>query len=189
MDAFQGPSARHTGASNDSCTSAAALTMRLRDRLDEPETLQSQIAEARVIIRTPAQRPVKFSVRGSDWQIVDAGVAPTHVTLRCEFPILVAVAAVPMLGIIMPFIGESHANAIAGKGPQLFDESVVEFLGPFALQKLPHLFATDRKLRAIAPARVFGVDEHDTLRIASIPRVLGHAYLLCCTLRSKRWKG
>src|SRR4029079_15625526 len=84
-------------------------------------SLQSEIAQSRVLIRTPAERPMIFSLRFFDWKIVNAGVPAQHQSVLIKFPVLVAVRAEPMSGIIVPFTGETHRDAIAVVGPQFFD--------------------------------------------------------------------
>jgi hypothetical protein len=70
-----------------------------------------------------------------------------------------------------------------------FDQTVVEFPGPLARQKLAHLFAPDREFGAVAPARVFGVNQHDPIGIARIPGILRHAHFLGGGFRGKGWHG
>src|SRR3954465_11936302 len=91
-----------------------------------------------------------------------------------------------MSGIIMPFVGETHRNAIAVVRPEFFDEPVVQLSGPFAREKFDDLLSPDRKFGAISPLRVDGVSERDFSRIARIPGVLCQTDLLGRSLASKR---
>src|SRR5580693_1738968 len=97
-----------------------------------------------------SERPQELAVRCLDWHIIDAGVAAHHQALGVEFPVLIAIAAKPLAGVIMPFVGKSHRDAWPVAGPQFFDQAVIEFLGPLAQQKLSHLLASNWKLGAIA---------------------------------------
>lgn len=101
-----------------------------------------------------------------DRAVVDAGVALLHIAQRIELPVLVAVRTEPLPRIVAPFVDEAHRDAVAVKGPQFLDEPVVEFLGPFAHQKRVHLGPAHRELRAVAPARVLGVDLDHPVRVA-----------------------
>ena len=56
-----------------------------------------------------------------------------------EFPVLVAVGAEPLAGVVVPFIGKAHGDAIVGEGPQFLDQPVVQFPCPFARQELVDL--------------------------------------------------
>ena len=53
--------------------------------------LKTQIAEARVVIRAVAERPMEFTFILSDRQVVDARVADGHQSVVIELPVLVAV--------------------------------------------------------------------------------------------------
>ena len=54
-------------------------------------SLQPEIAQSRMLIRTPAERPMIFSLRFFDRKIVDARVPAPHQSMFIKFPILVAV--------------------------------------------------------------------------------------------------
>jgi hypothetical protein len=41
-----------------------------------------------------------------------------HQAAAVELPVFVAVAAIPILGIVMPFVGETHSEAIAAEEPE-----------------------------------------------------------------------
>lgn len=78
----------------------------------------------------------------------------------------------------MPFILETHCDAIVREGPDFLDEPVVKFLGPFALQETQDLLSTPYELTAIAPEAVFCVGQGDSLRISAIPGVFCHPSFL-----------
>src|ERR1700730_17081176 len=115
-------------------------------------------------IRTAAKRPMIFSFRLFDRQIVDRCISKSHQTVVIKFPILIAIGAEPISGIIVPFVGEAHGDAIAGKGPKLFDQPIVQLFRPFTFQKLNDLLSSTWKLRAISPTRIDGVRECDPFR-------------------------
>src|SRR5215475_1476005 len=111
-----------------------------------------------MIVGPAAERPAEFPLPFSDRQIVDAGEAALHEPFLVELPVLVAVAAEPGARVVMPLVGESHGDAIAGTGPEFLDQPVVELPRPFTLQESTHLIAALRELGAIAPASVLGID-------------------------------
>src|SRR5215470_14605392 len=108
-----------------------------------------------------------------DGDVVDAGVALAHQPVGGERPHLVAVAAPPLAGVVVPFILEAHGDAVGGEGPQLLPQAIVELLGPFAPQELLDRGAAGEELAAVAPLRILGVGERDALGIAAVPGILG----------------
>jgi len=78
-----------------------------------------------MIVGTTAQRPVEQALLCLDRQIVGAGKAPLHEALWVEFPVLVAVAAEPLAGIVASFVGKAHRDAVIGKRPQFLDQTVI----------------------------------------------------------------
>ena len=54
-------------------------------------SLKIKVRQARMIIRTPTQRPMEFAIRVFDGHVIDAGMSMRHQTICIEFPVLVAV--------------------------------------------------------------------------------------------------
>src|SRR4026209_1532098 len=77
--------------------------------------------------------------------------------------------AEPIPGVVMPFIGETHSNAVCVASPKLFDQPVIEFPGPFAFQKLNDLISSMQEFGSISPARVNRVRQSYLFRITRIP--------------------
>ncbi len=48
--------------------------------------------------------PMVLPIVGFDGEVVDAGEAPTHQAVLGELPVLVAIRAVPVAGIIVPLM-------------------------------------------------------------------------------------
>ena len=86
-----------------------------------------------MICWTGPERPTKQPVSLADRHVVDAGLTPAHQAIRVEFPLFIAVCAVPVPGIVVPFVLEAHRDAMPGDGPKLLDQPVIELPGPFAL--------------------------------------------------------
>src|SRR6266480_3796882 len=59
-----------------------------------------------------------------------------------------------MPGIIVPFVGETHRDAIAIVGPKFLDQPVVQLLRPLSFEKFDDLLSATWKFGAISPARV-----------------------------------
>src|SRR5712672_2945732 len=75
----------------------------------------------------PRCRPVKAAVFFRNRDIVDAGFAAAHQAMLVEFPLLVAVGAMPLPGIVMPFVLKPHRDAVAVERPDILDQAIVEF--------------------------------------------------------------
>src|SRR6185295_19187890 len=114
-----------------------------------------------------------------DREVVYAGNAPAHKALLIEFPVLVAVAAKPAAAIIMPFVGETHRDAVLAEGPDLLDQSVVKLTAPLARQERFDGGAAFKKFRSIAPATIDCISKRDASGVACVPCVFGHSHFLC----------
>ncbi|MNY37562.1 hypothetical protein D3C86_1721340 [compost metagenome] len=110
-----------------------------------------------------------------DRHVVDAGEATGHQAVFVELPVFVAVGAEPVTRVVVPFIGITHGNAVAGERPEFLDQPVVQLLGPFAGQEALGLFAVVGELGAVAPLGVQGVGQGHALRVARVPAVFGQA--------------
>ena len=141
------------------------------------------------LYRPATLRPTILALRFGDRQIVDAGVTALHEPVRIELPILVAVRAIPVVGIVAPFVSEAHGDAVVAERPQLFDESILQLAAPLARQELDDLLAPLRKLGTVSPLAVDGVRERDARRIATVPRVLRQANFLNRGLASEGRQG
>ena len=49
-----------------------------------------------------------------------------------EFPLFVAIGAMPLPGIVMPFVLKPHRDAVAVERPEILDQAILVFLRPFA---------------------------------------------------------
>src|SRR5262245_34392785 len=151
---------------------------------------QAEIAERGMIVGTAAEGPMILALARLDGKVVDARDPKPHQALLVEFPVLVAVAAVPIVAVVVPFVGEAHGNTVLTEGPELLDQPIVELATPLSLQEGLDLLAPVEKFRAVAPAAVDRVGEHDARRVARVPGIFGHAHFLgggLCGKGRKRW--
>ena len=95
--------------------------------------------------------PMVLALALLDRQIVDAGEAPLHQPICAKLPILVAVGAEPIGGIIMPFICETHGDSVAGETPKLLDQSIIELAIPLPREKCDDRGAPMDELGAVSP--------------------------------------
>jgi hypothetical protein len=68
-----------------------------------------------------AKRPMELTFRIHNRQVVDTRVAAHHEALLVELPVFVAIGAVPVTRVVVPFVSEAHCNAVVGLGPQFLD--------------------------------------------------------------------
>src|SRR5437867_7148406 len=94
-----------------------------------------------------------------------------------------------MARVIMPLIRKAYRDAGVMKGPELFDEAVVKFFGPFTTEELHDRFAPRHELSAVAPYAVNRIGERDPLGVARVPCVFGHAHLLGRSFEREGRKG
>jgi hypothetical protein len=110
-----------------------------------------------VTIGTATQWPVVFALTVFDRQIIDAGDPAPHQAFRVELPILVSVAAEPVTGIVVPFIGKAHGDPIVAESPHFLDESIIEFAIPFAREERLDFLAPMNEFGAVSPNTVGGI--------------------------------
>src|ERR1700720_2928467 len=114
--------------------------------------LEAKIAQSRMIIRTAPWCPIILALRLLDWQIVDGSKPQAHQPVLIELPILIAVRAKPIAGVIVPFIGKARGDAVSLERPKLFNQPIVQLFRPFAFEKRDDLFPSVHKFRAVSPA-------------------------------------
>src|SRR5580700_3999987 len=88
-----------------------------------------------MIIRTSSQCPLVLVLRLFDWQTVDASQPQAHQPVLIELPILIAIRAKRIPGVVVPFIGTAHRDMIPLERPELFDQPIVQLFCPIAPEK------------------------------------------------------
>src|SRR3954454_12664397 len=124
-----------------------------------------------------------------DRDVVDARLAPAHVALVVELPLLVAVAAPPLARGVAALVLEAHRDAVGRERPQVLAQRVLLLAVPLAAQELDDRLAAGEELVAVAPLGVLGVRGGDALGLAGVPRVLGGLDLLAGGLLGERRQG
>ena len=130
----------------------------------------------------PAQLPLALF----DEQVVDAGKAEFHVAKFIELPVLVAVSAIPLAGVVVIFILETDRDAIADESKECFLQAIIEFAIPFVAEEFDDLRPAMQELGAVAPFGVLRVGECDVFGIAGVPSVLGSLDFLTSGFFGKR---
>jgi len=78
---------------------------------------KSQFGQSRMIVGAATKRPMKLPVFSLDGLVVDARVAMCHQPLFVECPVLIAVAAEPVAGLVVPLIHKAYRDAMSVEGP------------------------------------------------------------------------
>jgi hypothetical protein len=63
----------------------------------------------------------------------------------------------------VPFVGEANSNPVPIEGPELLDETVIEFLIPLPLKESDDLGPPVEKLRTVSPEAILGVPVYKLL--------------------------
>src|SRR5262249_38616662 len=140
--------------------------------------LQTEIAETRVIVGPSSLRPMKLPLRLFERHVVYRGMPVMHQPVLIELPVLIAVRAVPVARVVVPFVSKPNRDPIPVEGPQLLDEPIVQLSFPFAREEFNDRRTSLDEFGAISPPRVLGVGQSHLLWCAGIPAVFGHPDLL-----------
>ena len=103
--------------------------------------------------------PVKFTVCFSDANVVDARVPMRHQTVVIELPVLVPVGPVPLTLRRLELVAVSCRNPVVGKRPELFDESVIQFLRPLIFEELDDFITALQERIAVPPDAVGSIGQ------------------------------
>src|ERR1700692_2147500 len=103
-------------------------------------------------IRTASLCPVVLALGFLDREIVDGSKPHTHQPVIIELPILIAIRAKPIPGVIAAFIGKAHCDTVSLERPQLFYQPIVQLPCPFASEKRDDFLSSVHEFRAVSPA-------------------------------------
>src|SRR6202049_1554569 len=99
-----------------------------------------------------SKRPVVLAIRSQNGKAVDGCKPRRHKPIVVEFPVLIAVGAIPVIRVIVPLISETYGDPVPGKRPHFLDKPVVPLLGPLARQKSNDLVSSVDEVRSVPPA-------------------------------------
>ncbi len=71
----------------------------------------------------------------------------------------------------MPLVRVTDGDAVIGKGPELFDQAIIQLFFPLAGEETFSLLAIGSKLSAVTPFGIQRVGERNFLRVAAIPTI------------------
>src|SRR5260370_40067135 len=89
--------------------------------------LETYIAQAGMVVRTTPERPTTFTICLRDRKIIDARVAAGHKAGLVEFPILIGVGTMPMIGIVGPFVCEADRDSVPSELPLRSFEALCQY--------------------------------------------------------------
>src|SRR5437667_11019588 len=89
------------------------------------------VGDAGVVRRSgTGSGPKEFAVGFGDSNVVGAGFPASHQAAFVELPQLVAIAAMPLAGRVVPFVLKAYRDPVVGVCPQVLHEPVIEFAVP-----------------------------------------------------------
>src|SRR5262249_46010362 len=128
-----------------------ARAPRLRRSRPWPDVIGGSRERDRLAVLGLGSRPEDPSLGLLDADVVDARLAPAHVAVVGELPLLVAVAAPPLAVGVARLVLEAHRDAVVGERPKVLAQRVVELALPLARQERDDLGAPADELVAVAP--------------------------------------
>ena len=88
-----------------------------------------------MFVRPASKRPVVLAIRSQNGKVVDGCKSRRHKPIVVEFPVLIAVGAIPVIRVIVPLVSEAYGDPVPGKRPHFLDKPVVPFLGPLVREE------------------------------------------------------
>jgi hypothetical protein len=79
--------------------------------------------------------PVELSIYFHDREVVDTSITVVHQSVLVKLPILIAIRAKPVAGIVAPIIRKTNRDSWPVQSPQFLYETIIKFLVPFAGQE------------------------------------------------------
>src|SRR5260370_9878504 len=105
-----------------------------------------------MVVRPAPKRPVVLAVRGQNGKVVDGCKSRRHNPIIIEFPVLIAVGAIPVIRVVVPLVSEAYGDPVPVKRPHFLDNPVVPLLGPLAREKSDYLVSSLNVLRSVPSA-------------------------------------
>ena len=68
----------------------------------------------RVSVRTASKRPVVLAIRNQNGKVVDGCESRRHKPIIIEFPVLIAVGAIPAIRVVVPLVSEAYGDSVPG---------------------------------------------------------------------------
>src|SRR5260370_22362021 len=104
-----------------------------------------------MFVRPASKRPVVLAIRSQNGKVVNGCKSRRHKPIVVEFPVLIAVGAIPVIRVIVPLVSEAYGDLGPGKRPHFLDKPVIPLLGPLAREKSNDLVSSVDQLRSVPP--------------------------------------
>src|ERR1700686_2375710 len=104
-----------------------------------------------MFVRPASKRPVVLAVRSQNGKVVDGCKSRRHKPIIIEFPVFIAVGAIPVIRVVVPLVSEAYRDPVPGKRPQFLDEPVVQLIGPLAREESNDFVSSVNELRSVRP--------------------------------------
>src|SRR5882762_3135761 len=88
-----------------------------------------------MVVRPAPRRPVVLAGRGQNGKVVDGCKSRRHKPIIIEFPVLIAIGAIPVIRAVVPLVSETERDPVSSKRPHFLDPPVVPLLAPTAKEK------------------------------------------------------
>src|ERR1700736_1650378 len=105
-----------------------------------------------MFVRPASKRPVVLAIRSQNGKVVDGCKPRRHKPIVVEFPVLIAVGAIPVIRVIVPLISEAYGDPVPGKRPHFLDKPVVPLLGPLTREESDNFVSSVDEFRSIPPS-------------------------------------
>src|SRR5947209_19853315 len=92
--------------------------------LDGSVMLEAEVTQSWMFVRPAPKRPVVLPVRGQNGKVVDGCKSRRHKPIIVEFPVLIAVGAIPVIGVVVPLVSEVSGDPVPSKRPHFLDKLV-----------------------------------------------------------------
>src|SRR5258708_4274417 len=104
-----------------------------------------------MVIGTTPEHPVIFPIRSQNGKVVDGCKPRRHEPLTVEFPVLIAVGAIPVIRLVVPLVSEAYGDPVSGKCPHFLDKPVVQLPGPLAREEVNDFVSSVNEFRSVSP--------------------------------------
>src|SRR5437764_15288565 len=80
-----------------------------------------------MFVRPAPKRPVVLAVRGQNGKVVDGCKSRRHKPIIIEFPVLIAVGAIPVIRVVVPLVSETYGDPVPSKRPHFLEHPVSSY--------------------------------------------------------------
>ena len=105
-----------------------------------------------MVIGTTPEPPVIFPICRQNRKVVNGCKPRRHEPLTVEFPVLIAVGAIPVIRLVVPLVSEAYGDPVSGKCPHFLDKPVIQLPGPLAREEINDFVSSVHEFGSIPPS-------------------------------------